>query len=101
MIKSWKNIIFVFVFALVFQAIDGFAACSPETGIKPAVISGMQTQESEPVSFSNHNDVCEDEQIQQMAFGFLFVESVVLIRTPQIADIKFRSGLIPWEPPKK
>lgn len=101
MIKSWKNIICVFVFALVFQAFNGFAACSSETGIKPAVISGMQTQETETVSFSNHNDVCEDEQLHQDISGCLFVESVVLIKSPRITDLKFRSGLIPWEPPKK
>ena len=101
MIKSWKNIIYVFVFAFVFQAFDGFAAYSSEQAIKPAVISGMQTEQNETQSFSFHYDGCEDEQMQHEISGFLFVESFVLIKTPQIADIKFRSSLIPWEPPKK
>jgi hypothetical protein len=101
MIKSWRNIILVFVFAFVFQAFDGFSACSSEQAIKPVVFSGMQTEQNETQSFSFHYDGCEDEQMQHEISGFLFVESVVLIKTPQIADIKFRSNLIPWEPPKE
>ena len=101
MIKSWKNIICVFVFALVFQAFNGFATCSSEPGIKPAVISVIQTQETETESFNIHNEVCEDEQMQQVISGFLFLESVVLIKTPKITGLNFRSCLIPWEPPKR
>lgn len=101
MLKSWKNIIFIFVIALVFNGFDGFAACSSESGIKPAINSGMKMQDCAPVSFSNHNDVCEDEQMQQVIPVSLFVELVVLIKNPHITDLNFQSILIPWEPPKE
>lgn len=72
---------------------DGFGNLTEQT-------SENHNPNSSSGCVSGHDDVCEDEQIQQITSNYFLAESVIFITLHRSSDHIFQSFLIPWEPPR-
>lgn len=100
MVKIRKNIFLIFSISLVLLIWVDVYASSAEQWKLTKQNTEMQTPISTSGCFSDHNDLCEDEQVHQAIAKGLMFESVVFIKNRQIKNLVFRPCFVPWEPPK-
>ena len=100
MVRIRKNMFFIFSISLVLLIGVDVYANSSELWKMTKQNTDMQTPISTSGCFSDHDDLCEDEQVHQVIAKCLLAESVVLIANPQISNLVFQPCKVPWEPPK-
>jgi hypothetical protein len=100
MVKIRKNIFLIFSISLVLLIWVDVYANSAEVWKMTKQNTDMQTPISTSGGFSDHNDLCEDEQVHQVVAKGFMVESAVYIKNSQIINLVFQPCKVPWEPPK-
>lgn len=96
----WKYIFFVVGISLVLLSGTGVSANATEIADISGHAISMQNPDNSSGYLNIHNDLCEDEQIQQSNIASFTVEFANFIPNPQLTNPVFQPCIIPWEPPK-
>ncbi len=100
MLKIRGNIIFITGLILVIFIWIGSPASSSGENLNICATAEMQTSDELSGSLNIQNEVCEDEQLNQLILCSSIAEPAVYFFDNQNSSLIFQPCLIPWEPPK-
>ncbi len=95
-----ENIIFITGLFLVLFLWVGTPASSSAESVMICEATEMQTSDELPCSLNIHDELCEDEQLNQFITDNPFAELFVYFTDNQKYRTIFQPCHIPWEPPR-
>ena len=100
MFRIRENIIFITGLLLVLLIWVGTLASSSGESVAIYEVTEMQTADGSSGYLSIHDDVCEDEQMNQLILCSSIAEQAVCFSDNQNQRIIFQPCHVPWEPPR-